>query len=135
MDTRLKNEVKNLQKIGLSEDLALLSAGIKLGNEDVVNSVLNEMYDEQEELKEVLSIFKPFANLALEDMPSSAPSPIKSDNVESIFVVVDPITNKVAPFLVKQEEEIKCDDENIVIEVGSPPVYRWPVYRLPVGNT
>jgi hypothetical protein len=132
MDTRLKNEVKNLQKIGLSEDLALLSAGLKLGNEDVVNSVLNEMYDEQEELKEVLGRFKPFANLPLEDVPAS---PIKAENVESIFVVVDPITNKVAPFLVKQEEEIKCDDENIVIEVGSPPVYKWPVYRLPVGNT
>ena len=125
MDTRLKNEVKNLQKIGLSEDLALLSAGLKLGNEDVVNSVLNELYDEQEELKEVLSRFKPFANLSLEDAPASL---IKAENVESIFVVVDPISNMVSPF---KGDEIKShNDEHITIEVGSPPVY-----RLPVGKT
>jgi hypothetical protein len=117
MDSKTKNEIKNLMKIGLPEDLAMLAAGIKHGNEDVVNEVLYEKQDEQEELAEAIKHLKPFSPLALQDDPTKIITP-----VENVFVEVNPITGEMkpyvsecpAPFVVEEESTIKVIYEGLV---------------------
>jgi hypothetical protein len=116
MDSKTKNEIKNLMKIGLPEDLAMLAAGIKHGNEDVVNEVLYEKQDEQQELAEAIKLLTPFAPMALQDDPAKIIIP-----AENVFVEVDPITGKTkpyvsecpAPFVVEEESTIKVIYEGL----------------------
>lgn len=95
MEYKLKNEVKALQKIGLPEELAILAAGIKLGCEDVVNSVLNELYDEQSELEKMVSMLQPFQNTLLEKVEQNS----ASQPSENIFKNINPITNEATSFV------------------------------------
>ena len=85
----MKNEIKNLMKIGLSEDLAILSAGVKYGNEDAVNEVLYEKTSEQEELRDCLRFLKPFVPLVLENESAKC---IVPESTENLFVEINPIT-------------------------------------------
>lgn len=123
----MEAEVKNLMKVGLPEDFARLSAGVKLGNEDVVNDVLYSLSDEQEMLKEAMAGFKQMGLSALEYVPAEI---IKPDASKVIFFEINPITNNSKPIEIPQQQS--SDDENIVIEIGSPSE---PVYRMPVGKT
>lgn len=123
----MEAEVKNLMKVGLSEDFARLSAGVKFGNEDVVNDVLYSLSDEQEMLKEAMAGFKPMGLSALEITPAEI---IKPDASKVIFFEINQITNQSNPIEIPQQQS--SDAENIVIEIGSPSE---PVYRMPVGKT
>lgn len=87
MDRKTQMEVKNLQKIGLPEDLAMLCAGVKTGNEEIVNMVLSELSDEQEGLKGSIAHFTQFAPLAIESGEIK-----KIDETE--FVEVNQITGE-----------------------------------------
>jgi hypothetical protein len=127
MDRRMEAEVKNLMKVGLSEDFARLSAGVKFGNEDVVNDVLYSLSDEQEMLKEAMAGFKLMGLSALEITPAEI---IKPDASKVIFFEINQITNQSIPIEIPQQQS--SDAENIVIEIGSPSE---PVYRMPVGKT
>lgn len=117
MDSKTKTEIKNLMKIGLPEDLAMLAAGIKHGNEEIVNEVLYEKQDEQQELAEAIKFLKPFSPLALQDDPAKIIKP-----EENVFVEVDQITGKTkpfvsecpAPFVVEEESAIKVIYEGLV---------------------
>lgn len=100
MDRKLQMEVNTLKKIGLPDDLALLCAGVKTGNEDVVNMVINDFADEQDALKQSLEHFRPFANLAIE------PASIKKIE-EDVFMEVNPITGDVKPYHGEKVEETK----------------------------
>lgn len=149
----MKNEIKNLMKIGLSEDLAILTAGVKCGNEDAVNEVLYEKNSEQEELRDAIKFLVPFAPLALADEPARC---IVPETVENLFAVVDSITNEVKPFVdatinmpgveVFVEEidhalEELTDDLSIEIPeaplevepapvtIGKPPRTKWGPYK------
>lgn len=93
MDRKTQMEMKNLQKIGLTEDLAMLCAGVKTGNNDVVDMVITELNDEQQGLKEALEFFKPYASLAITSEASEESKQIKKVD-ESVFVEVNPITNE-----------------------------------------
>lgn len=123
----MEAEVKNLMKVGLPEDFARLSAGVKLGNEDVVNDVLYSLSDEQEMLKEAMAGFKQMGLSALEYVPAEI---IKPDASKVIFFEINPITNNSKPIEIPQQQS--SDTENILIEIGSPSE---PVYRMPVGKT
>lgn len=94
MDRRLENEVKNLMKIGLPEDLAILCAGIKTGNEDAVNGVLNNLSDENEDLKEALSQFTVYAPLPIQNHNGEL---LKPTDLTKLFVEVNEITNETKP--------------------------------------
>lgn len=122
----MEAEVKNLMKIGLPEDFARLSAGVKLGNEDVVNDILYSLSDEQEMLKEGIAEFKAMSMSTLEYVPAEI---IKPDPTKSLFVEINPITNEMKPVEISQEQS--SDTENLVIEIGKPSK---PVYRLPIGK-
>lgn len=123
----MEAEVKNLMKVGLPEDFARLSAGVKLGNEDVVNDVLYSLSDEQEMLKEAMGEFKAMSMSALQYVPAEI---IKPDTSKAIFFEINPITNQSKPIEIPQQQS--SDAENIVIEISSPSE---PVYRMPVGKT
>jgi len=123
----MEAEVKNLMKLGLPEDFARLSAGVKLGNEDIVNDVLYSLSDEQEMLKDGIADFKAMSMSALEYVPAEI---IKPDASKVIFFEINQITNQSKPIEIPQEQS--SDTENIVIEIGPPPK---PVYRLPIGKT
>ena len=56
----MKTEVNNLIKIGIPEDLALMSVSKKYGKEHLVEDILLEKKQEQELLKEELEKFVPF---------------------------------------------------------------------------
>jgi len=56
----MKTEVNNLIKIGISEDLALMSVCRKYGKEHLVEDILLEKKQEQDLLKEELEKFVPF---------------------------------------------------------------------------
>jgi hypothetical protein len=60
MDYKMKTEVNNLIKIGLTDDLALMSVCRKYGKEHLVEDILLEKKQEQELLKEELAKFVPF---------------------------------------------------------------------------
>jgi hypothetical protein len=61
-DYKIKNEIKNLQAIGISEEFATLIAGAKYGNLDITSNVLNDFTEENQEIKQMLEEvgFKPF---------------------------------------------------------------------------
>lgn len=122
MDKKIQAEVKTLMKIGLPEDLALLSAGAKYGNEDVVNSVLNDLCDEQELIIQAMSGFKPMCPLALEYVPAEI---IKHDQTKVLFVEMNPITNEIKPLEIPQQHVLNTAEDEP----------QTPVYRLPVGKT
>lgn len=119
MDKKLQSEVKNLMKIGLPEDLAVLCGGIKTGNEDAVNNVLCELSDEQTELKEMLANLKVFTPLAIE-----APSGelIKPEDTANLFMEVDPITNTATPVEIKPMEIVDS------ASADRPAKTKWGLY-------
>ena len=119
MDKKLQSEVKNLMKIGLPEDLAVLCGGIKTGNEDAVNNVLCELSDEQTELKEMLANLKVFVPPAIE-VPTG--ELIKPEDTENLFMEVDPITNIATPVEIKPMEIVDS------ASVDRPAKTKWGLY-------
>lgn len=119
MDKKLQSEVKNLMKIGLPEDLAMLCGGIKTGNEDAVNNVLCELNDEQTELKEMLANLKVFVPPAIEAPTGEL---IKPEDTENLFMEVDPITNTATPVEIKPMEIVDS------ASVDRPAKTKWGLY-------
>ena len=60
MDFKLKNEVKSLIKLGLPENIAIITASANQKKEHVAKDYLDELIYEQEELKSTLSNFITF---------------------------------------------------------------------------
>lgn len=106
----MKNEIKNLMKIGLSEDLAILSAGVKYANEDAVNEVLYEKTSEQEELRDCLRFLKPYAPLALGNESAIC---IVPESTENLFVEINPITQTSKSIIVPSIPGIEVFVEEI----------------------
>ena len=63
MDTKLKNEVKGLVKIGLPENLAIITASANQGKPELAKEYLNEMIDEQLEIKSMLDMLLPMTEI------------------------------------------------------------------------
>lgn len=66
----MKTEVNNLIKIGIPEDLALISVCRKYGKEHLVEDILLEKKQEQELLREELERFAPFTLAGQEVKPT-----------------------------------------------------------------
>ena len=58
-DAQIKNEIKNLIKIGLPDDMALLVASAKFNKPELAEGVLLEQSEENDILAQSLEFFKP----------------------------------------------------------------------------
>lgn len=58
-DAEIKHEIKNLIKIGLPEDMALLVASAKFNKTELAHDVLQEQSEENDILAQSLEYFKP----------------------------------------------------------------------------
>lgn len=59
-DFKMKQEIKNLIKMGISEEMATLVAAAKYGNLDLASEIVGGITDENAALKEALEEFKPY---------------------------------------------------------------------------
>jgi len=59
-DFKMKQEIKNLIKMGISEEIATLVAAAKYGNLDLASEIVGGIADENEALKEALVEFKQY---------------------------------------------------------------------------
>ncbi len=71
MDFKLKNEVKSLIKLGLPENIAIITASANQKKEHVAKDYLDELIYEQEELKSTLSNFITFEKSIQEETKST----------------------------------------------------------------
>ena len=60
MDFKLKNEIKSLIKLGIPENIAIITASANQKKEHMAKDYLDELKYEQEELKTTLSNFITF---------------------------------------------------------------------------
>jgi hypothetical protein len=58
-DAQIKQEIKNLIKIGLPEDMALLVASAKFNKTELAHDVLQEQSEENDILAQSIEYFKP----------------------------------------------------------------------------
>jgi len=59
MDKKFNREVEGLVKLGLPENIAIITASVKLGKPEIAENYIEEIKDEQNELKELLSFMMP----------------------------------------------------------------------------
>ena len=59
MEKKIKDEVKSLLKMGLPENLAIITACSNKGKPEMAEEYLAELQEEQNELKELLKNFAP----------------------------------------------------------------------------
>jgi hypothetical protein len=59
-DFKMKQEIKNLIKMGINEEMATLVVATKYGNLELDSEIVNSIADENEALKEALQDFKPY---------------------------------------------------------------------------
>ena len=59
-DFKMKQEIKNLIKIGINEEMATLVVATKYGNLELASEIMSGIADENEALKEALQDFKPY---------------------------------------------------------------------------
>lgn len=57
---KMKQEIKNLIKMGISEDMATLIAATKYGNLDLASDVISSFVEENEAIKQEMESFKPY---------------------------------------------------------------------------
>lgn len=60
-DFKMKQEIKNLIKIGFNEDMATLIVATKYGNHALASDIVSSFADENEAIMEELKNFKPYA--------------------------------------------------------------------------
>jgi hypothetical protein len=59
-DFKMKQEINNLIKIGISEDMATLIVATKYGNLDLASDIVSSFKEENEAIMEELKNFKPY---------------------------------------------------------------------------
>lgn len=59
-DFKMKQEIKNLIKMGINEEMATLVVATKYGNLELASEIMSGIADENEALKEALQDFKPY---------------------------------------------------------------------------
>lgn len=59
-DFKMKQEIKNLIKMGINEDMATLIAATKYGNLDLASEIVSGISEENQAIMESLEDFRPF---------------------------------------------------------------------------
>lgn len=59
-DFKMKQEIKNLIKMGFNEDMATLIVAAKYGNHELTSDIVSSFAEENEAIKQELEKFKPY---------------------------------------------------------------------------
>lgn len=106
MDKKIRDEVKSLIKLGLPENLAIITACANKGKPELAEEYLEELQEEQQELKSFLNQFAPMIEtiklqeegtkiIPLKELPSYSTtmnelnSIIKCDDVNNEMTIVE----------------------------------------------
>ena len=87
MEKEIRNEVKGLIKMGLPENLAIITACANKGKPELAQQYLEELNEEQQEIKDFLNQFKPISEV------------LELQKEETKIILTEPVV-------------IKCDDVN-----------------------
>lgn len=90
MDRKIKDEVKSLMKLGLPQNLAIVTACANQGKSEMAQEYLDELNEEQQEIKDILSQFRPITEV-LEIQKES----VKVIQIESTPIKCDDISNEI----------------------------------------
>jgi len=89
-DSQIKHEIKNLIKIGLPEDMALLVASAKYNKPELAEDILSEQSEENDILAQSLEFFKP---MEIHD-PIGEATPVSKENM---FYDISEWNGKITP--------------------------------------
>ena len=101
-DYKIKNEIKKLQEIGMSEDFATLIASTKYGKLDMASNVLEGFAEENQDVKQLLEEvgFKPFeavdtTGYIIESSSSSSMEIVIEDNEQDNQINIEELSNDI----------------------------------------
>lgn len=101
-DYKMKNEIKKLQEIGMSEDFAILIASTKYGKLDMASNVLEGFTEENQDIKQLLEEvgFKPFEPIdttgcIIESSSSSSMEVVIEDNEQDNQINIEELSNDI----------------------------------------
>jgi hypothetical protein len=106
-DFKMKQEIKNLMKMGISEDMATLVVATKYGNLDLASEIVGGIADENEALKEALQDFRPF-----EPMDTTGCVITKKED-EHTIELLDASDNIILSSNSIEERNVKNENENL----------------------
>ena len=108
-DAQIKHEIKNLIKIGLSEDMAMLVASAKFNKPELAEDILSEQSEENDVLAKSLEYFKP---MEIHDPIGVAISGLKPN----MFCNVSEWNSKITPLEITEHGNTHA--QCITIECG-----------------
>lgn len=95
MEKEIRNEVKSLIKMGLPENLAVITACANKGKPELAQQYLEELNEEQQEIKDFLNQFRPITEV------------LELQKEETKVILIEPAV-------------IKCDDDTNEIISNEP---------------
>ena len=104
-DFKMKQEIKNLVKMGINEEMATLVAAAKYGNIELASEIVSSIADENQALMESLEEFKPYQP---EDTTGSILT--KSEDENTIEILDDNIILSSTPI---EESNVKNENESV----------------------
>lgn len=88
-DFKMKQEIKTLLKMGISEEMATLVVATKYGKLDMASEIISGIADENEAIREALVDFKPYqqedtSGIIVEQSSSSSSVEYINDDTENL---------------------------------------------------
>ena len=88
-DFKMKQEIKTLLKMGISEEMATLVVSTKYGKLDMASEIISGIADENEAIREALVDFKPYqqedtSGIIVEQSSSSSSVEYINDDTENL---------------------------------------------------
>ena len=104
-DFKMKQEIKNLVKMGINEEMATLVAAAKYGNIELASEIVSSIADENQALMESLEEFKPY-------QPEDTTGMIitKSEDENTIEILDDNIILSSTPI---EERNVENENESV----------------------
>jgi hypothetical protein len=109
-DFKMKQEIKNLIKMGISEEMATLVAAAKYGNLDLASDIVSGIADENEALKEALVDFRPYQP---EDTTGQIITPQSSSSALDYLSDESQDTQNLYSNDIQERTDVENENENI----------------------
>jgi hypothetical protein len=105
-DFKMKQEIKTLLKMGISEEMATLVVATKYGKLEMASDIVSGIADENEAIREALVDFKPFQ---VEDTTGIIVTPSSSSSIE--YITDD--TENLKSIDIQEKADDKNENENL----------------------